>query len=154
MWEMHVKALRRNLRVMEVEVPQEINELISIIQTEKPSKVFSLLATLHQCLCHNDLRSDNIYKLPDGEYGVVDFQMVGNRCNLWDVVYICICIADCSIVLANRNKICQLYYDEWIKNYQRVHGADAVIRIEESGVLASKLLTFEEVKLQFETVSI
>jgi len=153
-WKMNVEAWRRTMRELELEVPQEINELISIIHTQKQSKVFSVLATLHQTLCHNDLRSDNIYKLPNGEYGFIDFQMVGNRCNLWDVVYFCLYIADCSTVLGNRNKICVIYYDEWMKNYKRVHGHDAVISVEESEVLPSKLLTLEEVKLQFETVGI
>lgn len=148
-WNKNIRAFWRNMETLGLEVPKEINEVLDIIQTQSPGKVLSMFACTHQTLSHGDTRTDNIYQLPNGEYGFIDFQMVGNKCNMHDVVFFCLTAAECATILDNRDEICMLYYEEWSKNYKKVHGKN-IVEIEEAGKQIDDVLTLLEVKQQFE----
>merc|ERR1719320_2157117 len=50
LWKTNMNSFQKNIQLFGLEVPEEINELLDIAGTIKPSKISDMFATIHQTL--------------------------------------------------------------------------------------------------------
>jgi len=116
-----IPKFREFLAAIGMKLPPEVQDCYNWLIEEGPGNLgkFTYKA-LTNTLVFGDLRDENIYRMENGEFGLIDYQMGQIRFN-WEIFQLLICSTNIDEILPRKEELCQHYFAEYSQYYSRVN---------------------------------